>query len=153
MQPGLPLGSEALGNQYTEVMARLVSQSPQTLTGEWVFKASQAVSTMLSDGAEDNSVGLARVSVDGESVAIVSSRGSLEFNFAGTLTKGRLAGQIGLGGFSSKCEGAVSPDKISISFHSRTPDGTLRGNVVLQRLLNKPASNEEAHPGPANSRT
>jgi hypothetical protein len=84
----------------------------------------------------------------------------VELNFSGTLVKGRLSGQLGLGSVSAKCEGAVTSTKISISFQSMTPDGTLSGNVVLQRLplqLNdnaiqripfQPNDNEKAKPNP-----
>jgi hypothetical protein len=54
-------------------------------------------------------------------------------NFTGTYSKGRLTGQVGIGGFSTKCDGAAVNNKISLSFQSVTTDGTVRGNVSLQR--------------------
>jgi hypothetical protein len=88
----------------------------------------------LSESGGRNSLGLATISAYGENLTIVSTSGQIELNFNGTLVKGRLNGQLGMGSVSAKCEGVVTADKISVSFQSLTSDGALSGNVVLQRL-------------------
>ena len=72
--------------------------------------------------------------------------GRLELNLTGTIVKNRVIGQIGLGNLSAKCEGAATPEKVSINFQSLTTDGTVSGNIVLQRMVLKPKDNEKAKP-------
>ncbi|MHB8523204.1 MAG: hypothetical protein ACYDH9_20965 [Limisphaerales bacterium] len=138
LQRGFDLNSPEFFDRFGETMTKLVSRTPESLAGDWVFRATLSVSTLLSGGDERNSLGLATVSVDGEHVAIVSNEGRVEMNFAGTMSSSRVTGQIGIAGFSVKCEGVATTDKISINFQSLTPDGTLHGNVVLQRLPANP---------------
>jgi len=152
-QSGFGLDSPEMGSRFIETMKKLISREPETLAGEWIYRVSESFSTALSGEDERTALGLASVSVEGENIAIVSSAGGMELNFSGTLSKGRLSGQIGVGGVSTKCEGAVMSDKISVSFQSFTPDGTVRGNVVLQRITVKPKDNEKIKSNPAGSRT
>jgi hypothetical protein len=137
LNTGLELNSDEFGHQFTDTMTRLVPSVPGSLSGGWIFKGSESVQSGLSGGDEKGFIGLASVSVDGENVAIVSNGGTVEINFTGTLSKNRLNGQLGIGGVSSKCEGAATGEKISISFQSLTSDGTVRGNVVFQRATAK----------------
>lgn len=147
LQSGFDLNSGSLRERFVEQMAQLIGLSADNLSGKWVFKASMSASTLASGGSERNFLGTAVVSADQDNVAIVSDTGRIELNFSGTLTHGRLGGQIGLGGVTSKCEGAVTPEKISLSFQSRSPDGTTQGNVTLQRiLLSNPTTNEKIDP-------
>ncbi len=129
-----------------EVASRLVNNTSDTLAGEWIFKATVSFSTAISGGDDRNIVGLASITQDGENLTIVSSGGGVEMNFAGTFSKNRVSGQLGIGSVSTKCEGAATADKISITFQSLTTDGTVRGNVVLHRLANKPKENEKTKP-------
>ena len=150
-QQGYDLKTAEILDRCDETLRKLVSRGPASPAGDWIYKATVSLTT-LSGGDERNYLGLASVSVDGENLAIVSSAGGLEINFTGTLSKGRLSGQIGVGGFSAKCEGAATPEKMSISFQSLTSDGTVRGNVVLQRLPLKSNNNEKTPPNPAGKR-
>ncbi len=140
---GYDLKSKELSDRFAETMTKLVTRTPGNLAGDWIFRATVSSSTLLSGGDERNSIGTATVSVEGDNVAIVSNAGVVEMNFSGTFSKGRLSGQLGIGSVSAKCEGAATAEKISINFQSLTPDGTLRGNVVLQRQLVKPNDNEK----------
>ena len=137
LQSGSDLKSVELQDRFIETMRRLVPSATDGLGGDWIFKASEVVGTVLGGNDEETFLGLASVSVDGENIAIVSSGGGVELNFSGMLSKGRLTGQIGVGGVSSKCEGAATAEKLSISFQSLTPDGMVRGNLTLQRLSPK----------------
>jgi len=145
---GYDLRSADLWDRFAETVKRLVSDTPANPAGEWIFKTTVS-SEGISGGDEKNFLGLARISADVENLTIVSSGGKVELNFNGTLAKGRLTGQLGIGSVSAKCEGAATPDKISISFQSPTPDGTVSGNIVLQRLTLKPNDDEKAKPDPA----
>lgn len=140
IRSGIDLKSPELFQKFDEVMKKLVSATPNNLNGEWVFKATISTSSDLNGDDKKTEVGIAKVSSDGQSVNIVSSQGTDEINFTGTLSKGGLVGQVGVGQLSSKCAGVAMDDKISISFQSATRDGTIRGNVALQRLILK--SNE-----------
>jgi hypothetical protein len=141
-----------LFDHFIEVMSKLVARTPGSLAGEWIHTTTISKISLISGGDDQNSLGLARLAVDGENITIVSRAGGVEINFTGTLSKGRLSGQIGVGGISAKCEGAATPDKISISFQSLTPDGTVHGNIVLQRLPLKAKANEETKPDPSGQR-
>src|SRR6266567_3648942 len=134
--------STDLWDRFAETMTRLVAKTSENPAGVWIFKATASLSTIMSGGEGKNYLGLATVSADGESLTIVSSSGQIELNFNGTLIKGGLSGQLGFGSISAKCEGAITAEKISISFQSLTADGTLSGNVVLQRLPPQPNENE-----------
>ena len=153
LNSGMDWKSEEFRNQFRETVMKLVPPAPGSLSGCWIFKANESGGTALSGSNERVFVGLASLSVDGENVAIVSSSGTAEINFTGTLSKGRLSGQIGLGGMSAKCEGAGTTEKISISFQSLTSNGTVGGNVVFQRAIVKQNDNEKAKPMSADSRT
>jgi hypothetical protein len=131
---GQDLSSTELWDKFDEAMTKLVGNQSSSPAGVWIFKATTSLSSALSESGGRNSLGLATISSDGENLTIVSSSGQIELNFNGTLVKGRLSGQLGMGSVSAKCEGAVTAEKISISFQSLTSDGTLSGNVVLQRL-------------------
>jgi hypothetical protein len=117
-----------------EIESRLEAGRNDTMTGDWIFKATDSMSTSLSSGDEKIFVGIATVTQDSDNLSVVSSGGGIEMNFAGTLSKSKVTGQLGMGSVSAKCEGAATPEKISITFQTLTPDGTVRGNVVLQRL-------------------
>jgi hypothetical protein len=134
---GYDPNSNNLFNSFSERMGKLVSDKPDDLTGEWIFKATDSRSTALSESGDHILIGLAMISCDGQSITIVSSAG-VEMNFSGTISKGGVRGNIGIDQISTKCEGVATDDKISINFQSLTPDGTVRGNVILQRLLLKP---------------
>src|SRR5208337_3921081 len=143
---GTDSNSDEFRDQFIQTMKKLAPPSPGSLSGGWIFKASESIGTALSGSDETVFVGLASVSVDGENVAIVSNSGRAEINFTGTLSKGRLSGQIGIGGVSAKCEGSATAEKISISFQSLTSDGTVRGNAVFQRATVNQNDNEKAKP-------
>ncbi|PWU13106.1 MAG: hypothetical protein C5B50_20095 [Verrucomicrobia bacterium] len=128
------LNSQDLKDKFGETVAKLKPRAEGDLAGDWVFKATISSGTALSGSNERVTLGLATLTTDGNNIAIVSSAGGLELNFNGTLSKGALSGQIGAGSVSGKCDGAATSDKISINFQSLTQDGTVRGNVVLQRL-------------------
>jgi hypothetical protein len=149
VQSGLGIRQQETFDKFIGTLSRITSREPASIAGDWIFKAAVSESTAIAAGEERGSLGLASISVEGDNVAIVSKEGKIEVNFSGTLSKGRLQGQVGIGAFTAKCEGAATPDKISISFQSLTPDGMVRGNVVLQRLLPKPNENEKAKPNPA----
>jgi hypothetical protein len=148
VQSGLDIKRDETFDRFIATLGRITGRGPESIAGEWIFRAAISEGTAITGGEERGSLGLASISVEGDNVAIVSKEGKMEVNFSGTLTKGRLQGQIGIGAFSAKCEGASTPDKISISFQSLTPDGVVRGNVVLQRLLPKSNENEKAKPNP-----
>jgi len=137
LQEGTEMKSPRMFDQFKEVMTKVSARDSDSLAGEWVFKSAHSISSSISGGDERTSLGTATVTVDGENVAVVSNRGTSEFNFTSTLSKNRLAGQVGLGQFSSKSDGAATPDQISLNFQTLTSDGTVRGNVVLQRLTSK----------------
>lgn len=139
---GQDLRSADLWDKFDETMTKLVTNASGNAAGVWIFKATTALSSALSESGGRNSLGLATISSDGENLTIVSSSGQIELNFNGTLVKGRLSGQLGMGAVSAKCEGAVTAEKISISFQSLTSDGTLSGNVVLERLPPELTGNE-----------
>lgn len=122
-----------MAQQFAEALERISKKAENDLSGTWVYKGTLTSSGIASSGDEDTLLGLATVKVDGESIAILSSAGRTEINFNGSHAKGRVQGQIGIGSFSSKCEGAALNNKISLSFQSVTPDGTLRGSLVFQR--------------------
>jgi hypothetical protein len=153
LNSGMDFKSEKFRDQFIETMTKLAPPAGGSLSGGWIFKASESVGTALSSSDEGVFVGLASVSVDGENVAIVSNSGTAEVNFTGSLSKNRLNGQIGIGGVSAKCEGAATDEKISISFQSLTSDGMVRGNVVFQRATVKQNDNEKAKPIPSGSRS
>jgi len=134
---GYDPNSKDLFNSFNERMEKLVSDKPDDLTGEWIFKATDSRSNALSESGDHILIGLAMVSCDGQTIVIVSSAGP-EMNFSGTISKGSVRGNIGVDQISTKCEGVATDDKISINFQSLTPDGTARGNVILHRLLLKP---------------
>jgi hypothetical protein len=153
LRSGADWRSNEFRDQFVETMSKLVPVNPGSLAGSWIFKATESVGTALSGNDERVFVGLASVSSDGEDFAIVSSSGTTEMNFTGTLSKGRLSGQVGVGGVSAKCEGAATVGKISISFRSLTSDGTIQGNVVLERAIMKQDHNEKANPVPSTNRS
>lgn len=151
VRSGVELKSPDLFSQFEEVMKKLTSATPSDLNGEWVFKATVSTSSDLGADDKKTEIGIAKVSCDGQSINIVSSEGTDEMNFTGTLSKGGLVGQIGVGQISSKCAGVAMDDKISINFQSLTRDSTLRGNVALQRLILKPnnTNNEKDNTNPS----
>lgn len=136
LRSGIDLKSPDLSTKVNEIMNKLTSETPNNLNGEWVFKATVSTSSDFDDDIRTE-IGIAKVSCDGQSVNIVSSEGTDEMNFTGTLSKGGLSGQIGVSQISAKCAGVAMDDKISINFQS----GTLHGNVALQRLILKPNDN------------
>jgi hypothetical protein len=152
LQSGLDLKSKELGEQFGEIMMKLVNRAPENLAGDWIFTATVSFSNLISGGDERKSLGTATVSADGGNMAIVSNAGRVEMNFTGSFSKGRLSGQLGVGSVSAKGEGVATPDKISINFQSLTPDGTVRGNVILLRLTIKPNDNEKPKPSPSGNR-
>jgi hypothetical protein len=122
-----------MARQFANAMERISKKTGDELSGVWVFKGTLATSGIASAGEEEILLGLATVKADGETIAIISNAGRTEINFNGSHLKGGIQGQIGIGSFSSKCEGAALGNKISLSFHAPTPDGTVRGNLVFQR--------------------
>jgi hypothetical protein len=146
LQPELSLKSQQLYDRFAEVMTKIITRTPENPNGDYVFKATVGFSTVLSGGDERNYIGMATVSADGENLTIVSSGGTQELNLTGTMVKNRVTGQIGIGNISAKCEGAATPEKLSINFQSLTQDGTVTGNIVLQRLIAKPNDNEKTKP-------
>lgn len=114
---GQDLKSVDLWDKFDEIMTRLVSGASDNPAGVWIFKATTSLSSALAENGGRNSLGLATISSDGDNLTIVSSSGQVELNFNGTLIKGRLSGQLGLASVSAKCEGAVTSEKISISFN------------------------------------
>lgn len=149
VQSGVDQKSPEFSTRFDAIMVSLSDYPPDSVAGEWIFKATRSVSTLLSPGEEQGFLGTAKVTVDGDNVAFVSTAGRIEINFSGTLSKSRLVGQVGVENTSAKCEGAATSDKISINYQSLTPDGTVRGNVVLQRLPQKANDNEKSNPNPA----
>jgi hypothetical protein len=149
VQTGVDLRSEQSIDKFQAIASRLISHSPESLAGEWIFKTTVSASSALSSGHERNFFGIANVTEDRDDLTIVSSDGGVEMNFAGNLTNHHVAGQLGIGSVSAKCEGVATPEKISITFQSLTSDGTVRGNIVLQRLLPKNNQYEKANPSPS----
>jgi hypothetical protein len=120
--------------KFAELLRRVSLDHGASLSGEWLFKGSVSVSG-LSFSDEESILGIATVKVEGESIAVVSSKGIWEMSFSGTVNRGRLSGTLGIAGLTAKCEGAALDDKMSLSFQSLTPDGTMRGNLVFQRSI------------------
>jgi hypothetical protein len=144
LQPELTLKSSQLYDRFAEAKTKIITRTPENPSGDYIFKATVGFSTVLSGGGEEkNTIGMATVSVDGENLTIVSSAGTIELNLAGTMIKNRVTGQIGIENISAKCEGAATPEKVSINFQSLTQDGTVTGNLVLQRLIVRPNDNEK----------
>lgn len=131
--------TQDLFSRYEEIMTKVSAQSDGQLSGNWVFKGTIKEKGMVSE-KETQFLGLASLSTDGESIAIVSTEGKVEMSFSGLNAKGRLSGQAGVGGFSSKADGVALEGKISLSFQTLTPDGTAHGVVVLQRNKTAPLS-------------
>lgn len=155
VQSGVDPKSDELLTKFSETMLRITSPPDGTLSGEWVFKGTVSTGSSITSGGDENFfLGTATVTAEGESIAIVSDSGGTEINFNGTLTKGALRGQLGIGASSAKCEGAAFPTKISLSFQSLTSDGVARGNVVFQRLQLKtsPKEHEKTQPGVSHNR-
>jgi hypothetical protein len=121
--------------QFSDTMKKLRSEDATRIEGTWFYKVLLSSGTAISGEEEHDYLGLATVSLSGDKLALVSREGALEVNFSGVLGDGSLTGQLGIGPYTAKCEGAVTSDKISISFQSRNADGVIRGNMVLQRLL------------------
>ena len=144
-QSGVSLKSPEFGQRFEETLSKILSRNPESLSGDWLYKCEQSASTALSGSDDKLAYGIATVSEEGSTIAIVSTTGNAEINFAGAIAKGKLTGQIGVGGVSAKCEGAATPEKLSLSFQSLTPDGTVRGNVVLQRITRKQNNTPPAH--------
>jgi hypothetical protein len=122
-----------IANQLADLFEKMSRRAANDLSGIWVFKGTYTITSATSSGDEEPLLGRATVKLDGDNIVIVSNAGKVEINFNGTHTKGRLSGQLGLGSVSAKCDGAALDNKISLSFQSLTPDGTVRGNLVFQR--------------------
>ena len=117
--------------QFVELFKRL-RQTNDMLTGQWLFKATIKTGGIVSQ-TDRSFMGIAQIKVERESVAIVSIEGDTEASFSGTQSSGRLTGQLGLHGFSTKAEGVVIGDKISLTFQTTTQSGTVQGSFILQR--------------------
>jgi hypothetical protein len=118
-----------------QTLLKLHANDPQKLDGYWFYKIVLSTGSSISGEEEHDFLGLANLTQTGDSLAIVSREGNVELSLSGEMRNNRVTGQLGIGPYSSKCEGVVTPDKISISFQSRNSDGLVRGNMVLQRLL------------------
>jgi hypothetical protein len=125
--------AKEMANQFAAALESLTAHRGHDPSGTWAYKGSVATSSIASIGDEDTLLGLATVKVDGDNIAILSKAGRTEISFQGSLVKGRVQGQIGIGSFTSKAEGAALDNKISLSFQSITTDGAVRGSLVLQR--------------------
>ena len=78
LQSGYDLKSYELFDRFGETMTKLVSRTPKNLAGDWIFKTTISVSTLLSGSDERNSLGIASVSADGDNISIVSKAGRVE---------------------------------------------------------------------------
>jgi len=125
--------AQEMSRQFGDALERINKKAGDVLSGTWAFKGILNTSSLASSVDEEILLGLATVKVEGENIAILSNSGRVEINFTGSLLKGRVQGQLGIGSFSSKCDGAALDNKISLSFQAFTPDGTVRGNLVFQR--------------------
>jgi len=131
--------SDDFGDRYKQLMTKISSVSGSDLSGEWIFKSVVREKGLVAE-KEDSGLGLASVKANGDTLAIVSTKGRVEISFSGQNLKGRLTGQVGVGAVSSKAEGVALDDKISITFNTVTPDGTAQGIVILQRNQFKPTN-------------
>jgi hypothetical protein len=130
---GADIHSRDFSQRFDESVAKIKALNPERIEGNWFYKVVLSSGTAISGDEERDYYGIATFSTNGDSATLVSSEGELEINFNGVLGKGTLNGQLGLGSYAAKTEGAVTPNKISFSFQSRSSDGIVRGNMVLQR--------------------
>jgi hypothetical protein len=138
LQSGHRLDAPDFLDKFSEIMARIATREPGSLTGEWLFKAVLKTSTITTSD-EKSFFGTAVVQSDGTNVVVVSREGGIELNFSGTCTGAKFSGQLGIAGFSAKAEGIALPPKISLTYQTVTASGTAQGSVVLQRTgLAKP---------------
>lgn len=118
------------------LLEKVRARSSNGFDGTWIYKGSLEASSLTTQD-QDSFLGTATVRMDGDRITIVSDSGKTEVNFNGTFDKGGVSGQLGISGFALKADGAAVENKISLSFQTRTPDGTIKGNITLQRLTLK----------------
>jgi hypothetical protein len=132
LQSGEKRGTDEFRKKFSAVMTEVSVEDSSSFSGAWIFKASVKTGRLVGTD-EESFFGLATVKSEGTSLAIVSTKGTTEMNFAGSLAENRIEGQLGVAGLSAKAEGVAISEKISISFRSLTHAGTAEGTLVLQR--------------------
>jgi hypothetical protein len=78
---GQDLRSADLQERFDETMTKLVANTSDDPSGSWIFKATTALSSALSESGGRNSLGLATISADGENLTIVSTSGQIELQW------------------------------------------------------------------------
>lgn len=139
--------------RFFQTFKRLTHGDDGSLQGEWLFKAVVSGGSAISGEETRDYLGIAAVTLTGQNVTIISREGGAELSFGGTITDGKLIGQLGLGSYSASCDGVASPDKISISFQSRAADGFVRGNIIFQRQNQHGIQNEKTGASSSSNRT
>jgi hypothetical protein len=136
LHSGVSFKSTDFLDRCEQIMGR-ISATSLDLSGEWLFKAVLTERGIAGAGDEKNFMGIASVKADSTTLAIVSVEGTGELSVSGDIDKGRFKGMVGIAGYSMDTTGAVVEDKISLPFQALTSNGTVQGNVVLQRIRPK----------------
>jgi hypothetical protein len=131
LRSGLQESSTDFFLRFQQLVKR-IHRTNDTPTGQWLFKATMKTTGIASQN-ERSFMGIAAVTADANSLAVVSLEGETEASFSGRQTGSQLNGQLGLAGHSAKAEGVVVGDKISVTFHTIDQNGTVQGTFVLQR--------------------
>ena len=80
---------------------------------------------------------MARVNLKGNIITIVSTKGPIDMNFSGSLSEGRIAGQLGIATgptiISCKAEGVYTDERISLTGQTQTLDETFQGSFSFSR--------------------
>lgn len=132
LQSGIKETAPDFESRFTELMTRVRPTTVGDVSGEWLFKASLKTSSLTASD-ERSYFGVAAVKHDRTNFVVVSRQGKVEFNFSGSVQGGKVDGQLGIANLSSKADGVLLDQKISITFQSLTGSGTAQGTVVLQR--------------------
>ena len=119
LQSGVKETSTDFQSIFVDTMNRVRPQKLGDISGEWIFKATLKTSS-LTTSDERSFFGIASVMNDGTNLVVMSKQGNVEFNYSGRLAGGKLDGQLGIGGISTKSEGVLLDDKISLTYQSLT---------------------------------
>ena len=128
---GLALDSEEAIQTFNQVLNSVLIP-PKDGQSNWLYRGIVRMGS-LTTSQSDTMYGLAGIVRTGDNVTIVSKSKASDLTFSGTVQNSTLSGQLGItiGGtiVSTKAEGVITGEKISLTGQGQTPDGTILTSV------------------------
>lgn len=134
---GLDVNSPRGARKLENVLSSLIAASPDSGSSQWLFQATLRASTGSTAPNETFVYGLATVTQTNDSVTIVSHPGKIKVNFHGLMSAGQLRGQLDFSAdsvaFTSKAEGVMLPETISLKIGGAATGKPVQGTILLLR--------------------